>query len=170
MLKMWIIKSKKIKKLHWLNSESKTSQTKTGFSLIEILTVLGILSIITITAIVIFGETRNRTVLQDAQATVLYALEEARSRATTGVGNTGHGVHIEEKRIVTFEGSEYIKGNGDEIILPFSVSTNQSDLDIIFSRISAQSNINTTIILSHISGLTGTITISQDGRILSYLD
>lgn len=161
---MEIIKSEKIKKNLVLNS--KHNVPKTGFSLIEIITTLAIFSIIITASVATFNETKNRTVLQDAQATVIHALEQARSRATNGVGNSKHGVHIEEKKVVSFEGDQYIAGNGDEKILPFAVSTNQSDLTIIFNRLSAQPDTGATIILNHISGITETITITPEGIIL----
>jgi prepilin-type N-terminal cleavage/methylation domain-containing protein len=140
---------------------------KNGFSLIEMVTVIGIFGIVAVAGFGAFKGVKNRVVLDEAQANLLFALEQARNRAATGFGTSGHGIHIEEKRIVIFEGTEYVEGEGEEIILPPTVSTNQTNSNIIFNRISASTNASTTIIINHISGDKKIITITQDGRIIT---
>lgn len=140
---------------------------KNGFSLIEMVTVIGIFGIVAVAGLGSFKVVKNRIVLDEAQANLLFALEEARNRAATGFGQSKHGIHIVGNRIVIFEGDEYVEGEGEETILPPTVSTNQASTTIIFNRISASTNASTTIIINHTSGNKKIITITQDGRIIT---
>lgn len=143
---------------------------KKAFSLIETLAVISIFSVIALVLIfTINSGTKNKALLDKAQANLLHALELARSQASSGAGTTNHGVHIESDKIIVFEGNEYIEGDGREIIFPSSISTDQTGLTIIFERIKALPEIATdaVIILEHLSGVNKIITITQDGRIIS---
>jgi len=158
-----IIDSKKTKKIY-LNNQKK----RNGFSLVEMITVIGIFGIIATAGFTAFKEVKNRIVLNEAQANLLFALEQAQNRAATGFGTTTHGVHIEEERIVIFEGSEYVEGAGEEIVLPnVTVSTYPVISDIIFNRISASTNASTTITINHNISGEKKITVTQDGRIIT---
>jgi len=138
---------------------------KNGFSLIEMITVIGIFGIVGAAGFVAFKGVKNRIVLDEAQANLLFALEQAQNRAATGFSSGGHGIEIKENKIVPFEminGQKYEESGG----IPFSssVSVTPTNVDIIFNRISASTTANTTIT---ISGLKKTITITQDGRIIT---
>ena len=134
-----------------------------GLTLIEILVSMSILAIITGTMLATV-KGRDGIQLENTQASIVQALQEAQNRSATGVGETKHGVHIEENKIVTFEGDTYT-GTGKEIPLPPSISTDQSDLNIIFDRISAGTDLNNTIILKNANGDSKTITITPEGLI-----
>jgi prepilin-type N-terminal cleavage/methylation domain-containing protein len=145
---------------------------KNGFSLIEMVTVIGIFGIVAAAGLGAFKGVKNRIVLDEAQANLLFALEQAQNRAATGVGTSGHGIHIEEKRIVIFEGDKPEDYDENEeknevINLPsnVTVSTDQINSNIIFNRISASTDAATTIIINHINGDKKRIDITKDGRI-----
>ena len=130
---------------------------KKGFTLVEILIVIAIFGIVGSAASVMFNETRNRVVLEDAQASVINALEQARSRALTGVRTTGttgsdHGIYIDytNNKIYSFEGNAW-PGTGQEISLPPNVSIiyPTSNMEIIFNRLSGQTNGEKTITLKN---------------------
>lgn len=144
---------------------NKNHKTKYGFSLLEMIIVISIFSIAAAASFATFNESRNRAVLEDAQASIINALEQTRTQSATGVGTENHGVRINENEIVILEGS----ADQNEVSLPAGVSTNLSDLEIIFDRISAKTNITDDIVitLTHIlSGVTKTITITPNGRII----
>ena len=106
-----------------------------------------------------FGQARNQALLEDGQASIINALEIARSRAASGVGDTKHGIRINPDSIITFEGDTY-SGGGETIELPPNLSTDKNAFDIIFDRISAKpSNVPTTIEITHSSGLIDPINI-----------
>lgn len=140
---------------------------KSAFSIIESLIVLGIFSSIALMALGTFRGERNDAEIKDATASVRNAFERARNEAATGKGYDNHGVHVEEQRVVLFEGSTYVPGVGKEILLPLSVSTDQASTTIVFDRIRATPSASTTITIHHISGATSTVTVSNDGTISS---
>ncbi len=139
-------------------------EEKKGFSLIEVLVVIAIISIIATVVILNFGQTRNQALLEDGQASIISALELARSRAASGVGEARHGVRIEADRIIIFE-----EGNPDEETISLSPALSigaGSWGEIFFDRISAKTDLTDekTIIIEHSSGQE-TITISEQGVI-----
>jgi len=142
--------------------------TRNAFSLIESLVVLSIFSIIAVMAVGTFRGERNGAEIQDATASVRNAFERARNEAATGKGNEKHGVHVEADRVVIFEGTSYVPGVGKEVLLPAAVSTDQASTTIVFNRISATPDASVTVIISHISGATSTVTVTNDGIISSH--
>ncbi|OGZ17590.1 MAG: hypothetical protein A2V72_02315 [Candidatus Nealsonbacteria bacterium RBG_13_37_56] len=134
---------------------------KKAFSLIETIMVISIFSIIALVFVfTINNGTKNKTLLDRAQANIIYALETARSQAAAGIGSI-NGVKIEQDRF-TILGSE-------PTILPSSISTDQTSLTIIFQRIDALPEIGSDaiIILRQESGIEKNITITKDGKIIS---
>lgn len=136
-----------------------------GFTFIEFLLVISIMAITAAAALTMFRDTNKRALTQDAQASVLYALERARSRAVNGFGETDHGVYVKTNSVVAFEGDTYVPGEGREIPLPFPVSTDHSGTAIVFSRLSGQSTASTTITVSHPSGIEYPVNVTHEGTI-----
>lgn len=138
---------------------------KSGFSIIEIIISISVLGIIIASTITIFTNRKNITMIEEARASIIQILEQAQNQSATGVGDSSHGVRIENNKIITFSGNSYL-GEGSEITLPYSISTDKSDLTIIFDRLNAKPNTNTVIKVNHISGITRNITITSEGLIL----
>ena len=136
-----------------------------GFSLIETVMVVAVIGIVAYASLGSLRQARNRTLLGNAQATILHAFEGARSRAVTGVGTGDHGVHLEPDRIVAFEGSAYT-GAGFETLLPLSIATDQVSSTIVFHRLSARSSASTTVVITSNAGSTSTVSVTYDGVII----
>ena len=149
----------KIQKIH-----PKYQKSESGFSLIEIVAVMGILGIIMTIGSMSFASSTEKLALDQAQANILFALEEAQNRAATGFGTGNHGVRINGNEIIIFEGDTYNTNVKEEVISLLNVSTDQTGLDIIFERIKATTTANT-IIISHTNGSTKTINITSNGKI-----
>ena len=154
--------------IYLLLKKSKSQKTKIGFSLIEILVVISIFAIIATVASTNLNGKKQKIILEQAQASVVQAFEEARSKAATGFGEEKHGVHVEQTKVIVFEGDSYVPGTGNEIALPSSVLTDQTDMTIIFTRISAEPDTDKDepIIITHTNGETKTIILTEDGKII----
>jgi len=137
---------------------------KKGFSLVEMVIVISIFALVASSVFVMFNETRNQAVLEDAQASVINALEQARSRAATGVGTTDHGVCIKENKIITFEGNSCPESGNVEELPPFVSTDKYETTTIIFNRLSSESSTSTTITLDY-RGATATVSVTQEGVI-----
>ena len=138
---------------------------KKGFSLVEIIMVMAVIGIVVAIVVVNFGQTRNQTLLEEGQASIINALEIARNRAASGVGDTNHGVRIEPDKVIVFEGDSYT-GTGQETLLS-PLSTDHIDSEITFERIRAIPNGPITINITHGSGLTESVTLNEKGVISS---
>ena len=152
-------------------NRSDHQNNKNGFSLAEVIIVVSILGIIMSVSFATLGRSNEQLSLKQAQADILFALEEAQNRAATGFGTKKHGVHfdIDADEIVIFERNvynEFNPGLDQKINLPPNISiTSTGPINIIFERIKATTTDNTDIIISHTSGGIKTITITQNGKI-----
>ncbi len=149
-------------------NRSDHQNNKNGFSLTEVIIVISILGIIMSVSFATLGKSNERLSLKQAQADILFALEEAQNRAATGFGTKNHGVHIEENKFEIFEGDEYASA-GKETNLPPNIFTDKTDTNIIFDRITGSTDGDTIITLTYISGGisggTKTIKVTQNGKI-----
>jgi prepilin-type N-terminal cleavage/methylation domain-containing protein len=150
---------------------NKIKSTKLGFTLTETLIVISIFGVVAAASFLTFTGARSQAVLDDAQASVVNALERARSRAATGVGTTtdfDHGVRIDVsgKQITNFRSDGSVTTTEENATLPPNISIIGSNQEIIFDRLSAISSVSTTITLEHIiSGITTTVSVTGDGII-----
>jgi len=140
---------------------NKFKRTKLGFTVIELIIVISIVGIVAAASFVMFDEARNKAVLQNAQASVINALEQARSRAATGVGTTSHGVKIEGNIISECEGDPCIVTSSTTL----KSATTTNNLTIIFNRLSATSSDATITIENTITGDATTVSVTEDGII-----
>lgn len=139
-------------------------QKKNAFTIIEILIVLSIFLVTSSSILAINRRTRAETALDSSQASVLNALEQARSRAASGFSKNDQGVRIEKRKIIIFEGS-YVPGSGREIDLPRPVFTDQAGREIIFTRLSGKPSSAATITIIHPEGKETKIEINEEGSI-----
>jgi len=149
---------------------NKFKRTKLGFTVIELIIVISIVGVVASASFAMFSENRKKAVLNDAQASVINALEQARSRAATGVGTGNHGIYITDKKIYPCKGNPCATDTENFIELKpfvFASTTNLSQT-IIFNRLSATSSADATITLEYKIGITTiatTVSITQDGII-----
>jgi len=157
--------------------KSKNSKRNSnGYSFIESAIVVGIVGIIAAGSFAISAQMKKRMAVDEARSGLVHALERAQNRAATGFGTNKHGVLIREKEVTAYEyndANERIMGTGEEFSFPSSASTDQTETDIIFSRISAATNLpdeSLTVTLYGSGGADGTektTIIYKNGRIVS---
>lgn len=145
----------------------KTSNIKYrihGFTLIEMLIVLAIFGIMTAAASFMINGENSKVSLQNAQASVINALEKARNQSASGVGDLGtnYGVKITGNKIENFSiGTTNSIGPVTE--LPPNVTVSGLN-EIVFNRLSATSSANATIVIS-LNGQTATVSVATSGVI-----
>lgn len=143
------------------------NKTKNGFTLVETLLVISILGLVGFTSFVYLNGERGKSILKEAQASLINALEIARSHSVSGMGSNEdkkYGVRIDDDSIVIFEGTNEIS----KIFLPPGISTDSSGLEILFNRIKGNIATSSNIIINlfhSITGQTTTVTITPEGKI-----
>ncbi|KKU86284.1 MAG: hypothetical protein A2667_01445 [Candidatus Wildermuthbacteria bacterium RIFCSPHIGHO2_01_FULL_47_27] len=135
-----------------------------AFTVLEALLVIALIGILSVGAIVSLRTGASSSSLSEAQATVLYGLERARSKSAAGMDGTDHGVYLKEHSIISFEGATYVAGTGSEVPFSSAVTITPAENFIIFKRLNAQAS-DMTITLTHRDGFSKTITITENGAI-----
>lgn len=131
-----------------------------GFTYIELLMVVGLIGIILAFGMVMdLGSIARSGVLQERDLFVSLLLTGARAQALANVGNTSHGIHIDNThhRYILFEGDTYTEGAANNRITPFTsehITIEHSDdaENILFERLSGD-----------VSEGAGTLTIRGNG-------
>ena len=144
---------------------NKIKKTKLGFTVIELIIVISIVGMVASASFAMFGENRKKAVLDDSQASVINALEEAQNRAATGFGTTTttkHGVWITTNGFAICGDTTSTCASSTQFT---NVTTNWPDLFISFNRLNGKPNTASEIILVNPSG-SMYITVTEGGLIL----
>lgn len=118
------------------------SYKKAGFTLVEGLIVIGILGLIILGSFVATRGKQQKVILNDAKATIVRALEKARSNAETGVGTGNHGIRINGNTITLLRDCGSPCADDFSMQLPAAICVDfldsGGDNQIVFDRLSAQ--------------------------------
>lgn len=144
-----------------------------GFTLMEILVVLGIITIIASLTFYFFGKANKQTVLEKDVASVVSFVRNARLLSIASKNASPFGIHLEEDKVVLFEGNPYSAGGPNEKTFYFSrevylssYSLNKGGSDIIFARLTGDtSNYGTVTVSLRDNSASTTFTILKTGVI-----
>ncbi|HUD03080.1 MAG TPA: type II secretion system protein [Candidatus Paceibacterota bacterium] len=149
--------------------------TPKGFTLIEVLVVLGMFALVGACSLVIGMESYQSGSLIDDQASLVSALQKARSEAMSAVcvgsactGGVPHGVHITAKQLIIFQGAVYNPNdeNNDYISLQDAALAVSGLSDVMFAEYSGDSSAPGDVVMSDASGCIATTSIGAEGQIL----
>lgn len=150
-----------------------------GISLLEILFVISIIIVITVMIVLNLSKFRSEQALQNTTSDIISLLNEARTNTISSKNATYYSVHFESARAVLFTGgtfTEPVSTNkqidiDSSVTIPASVgiSLNGGGSDVIFTRISGDTQDYGTIIVRLTSDATRqkTITINKTGIVSS---
>ena len=142
---------------------SKKFTTKEeGFSVIEVVTIIGIFAITAGYGFSTFREASHERELESAQATLVRSVEEARNKASNGMGGEDYGVLINKNSIAVFQGDSW-QGTGTEYLFSPNISSDKNGKEIIFERINGRTSEQVSVILSHKNGEKKIININKNG-------
>lgn len=143
-----------------------------GFSLIEIVIVVAIVAALAVVAMLSLTSMRDRLLLDDAQSSLAFHLEELKSRAVAGTGGEAHGVYFHDEGYVQFVGDAYDPNdasNDPHMIDPGLTLTTDilGDEEVIFSRITGTTDdtVTLTIRLANDPTKTRVIVIGEGGDV-----
>jgi prepilin-type N-terminal cleavage/methylation domain-containing protein len=146
-----------------------------GFTLIEVLVVLGMFALVGACSLVIGMESYRSGSLADDQASLVSALQKARSEAMNAVcigsactAGMSHGVHITSKQLVIFQGSVYNSNDdtNDYVPLQDAALATSGLSDVVFAEYSGNANQSGDIFMSDEAGHSATTSIGIDGQIV----
>ena len=96
-------------------------QTKSGFSLLEMLFVIGIMAILFLIGTKIFSNSSPKYKVDNAVVIVLNLLNEAKSMTSSAVGSSQYGVHFETTTLTLFKGETFsaVDPNNRELVTTY---------------------------------------------------
>jgi len=145
-----------------------------GFSLIEIVIALAILILIIGLAFASYRYFEKKTELETSTQKIVSILKTAQTKTLASEDDSSYGVHFEENRYILFKGETYqIETEENKVNqLPSrlevsDIDLNNESIDVIFQKISGQTEQYGTIILSSIDQPENskTINIQPSGQI-----
>lgn len=143
-----------------------------GVSLVEVLIVIGILAIIAaLTFETYISVNANKALDFDAQR-IIAELSQARSLTLGSKNGTEWGIHVASTSVTLFEGDAYIEGASGNMVSSLNPVVRISNIslygggaDIVFKRLTGNTNVTGTILLSNVasSSVSRVITIYGSG-------
>lgn len=146
----------------------------TGFTLIEILIVVVILGGILSTTIISLSKFHRAQVLRTTSEEIISLLNDARSRTFSSENSSQYGVHVTSSDATLYIGPTYTSGTStnkvttiDSLVSISSISLNGGVSDVLFNRLSGDTNGYGTITLQLVSDATKqkVITILKTGTV-----
>ncbi|MFY9462545.1 MAG: prepilin-type N-terminal cleavage/methylation domain-containing protein [Candidatus Sungiibacteriota bacterium] len=130
------------------NLREKHTQLVWGFTLIEILVSIAVIVIVILVIVSGLSSFRKSAELNQAVDGVVSQLREARRRTIESKDASRWGVHVESSRTTLFKGVSFPEGTDKEIfVLPTTV-TIAGPIDIVFKRISGDTDNAGTVTLA----------------------
>jgi len=137
-----------------------------GLTLIEIIVSISILLIVLAIGLLSFSDAKNKKELHSTADTLILRMEEMKTNAISGKGGSSFGVKFNTDSYTLFQGSSYNISDPENIVhdIPdiFEINTTieNSDVSIVFERLSGEASSSDTITISEISDPSNTISIS----------
>lgn len=139
-----------------------------GLTMLEILTSIAVIAVVVVIVVSALAVFRRSADLNSAVDGVYAQLREARRRTIESKDASRWGVHVESSRTTLFKGATYSSGAADNEVsgLPSTV-TIAGPTDIVFKRLSGDTDNSGTLTLTSIqdTSKTKTIIIRSSGLI-----
>lgn len=143
-----------------------------GFGLLELLISISIIGVLSLIGLWYFTRATNMEALKKDAQGIIAIINEARTSSLASKNALKYGVHLEEFQTVLFEGDTYINGAVSNKYQLFNQRVHKSSHslggggdDIVFSRLTGETNnfgtINIALINDSMSSTT--ISINQSG-------
>ena len=147
------------------------SDNRTGFTILEILLVVGMIVLLVAVSVPALGGWAARSQLSNFPLQAIDSLRRAEARATSGSGNSDHGVHFESGQFVLFEGSTYSAVDPDNqvVSLPANMTISAISLtgggaDVIFEKPTGETATDGTITFEYTpDGTSITVSVNELG-------
>lgn len=144
--------------------KSTSSTTSSGFTLLEIVIVLAIAVLLTGVVLASFGAYRKSTALSKDTEAVMEILREARSKTVSSKNALSYGVRFTSTSTILFAGTAYAASTTN-VTTPLSQNITLTTtlpagvFDIVFNRITGETNQNSTISIKLTSDTLSSTTI-----------
>lgn len=122
-----------------------------GFTIVEILVVVAIIVLLAGLALLGLTSLRDRLALEDATSSLVFHLEESKTRAVAGRGGVSHGIHFADDGYAQFAGAVYDEDDVTNILheldprLEMTTDILAGETAVVFSRITGATDAPVTL-------------------------
>ena len=149
-----------------MRSQAVLKNKNFGFTIVELLIVIGLLGVVISMGLTVNIDFYSREVRSSEHITLVSLLHRARSNAMNNVNFSNHGVHIEDHAYTTFSATPYDANNPNNQTINGNPNFIISGLDeVIFEKVSGNTENAGTIIIEDTNGIEKIITIHANGLI-----
>ncbi|MEK7635439.1 MAG: prepilin-type N-terminal cleavage/methylation domain-containing protein [Patescibacteria group bacterium] len=144
-----------------------------GYTLMELIIVIVIMTIILAVSFYFIPQWGKKDALEKDVAGLSAFIRDAQMLSVTSKNAMPFGIHLQNDKVVLFEGSTYVAGGANEKVMAFSnkvylygYSLNGGGSDIIFTRLTgATANFGTITLSLKDNSASTTVTVLQTGII-----
>jgi prepilin-type N-terminal cleavage/methylation domain-containing protein len=150
-----------------------TSVRQKGFSFIEVILVIGLFAfIVAFGSVISLNSVARSSVIQERDLFVTLLLRGARAEALANVGETDHGIKIDNDthEYILFYGNDYDSGAPENRLIPFTnnnitITTDSGEDEIVFEALSGSVNEGAGTLTLSLGAATQEIIINEVGQI-----
>ncbi len=142
------------------------SNTKKGFSLVELLIVFSMIAVLSAVSITMYTQIKNKNNLEVSTTSIVQALRYAKMNAEQVNDDEKWGVYVTSDKVTVFKGNSYSNrdaSSDQDLNLPGGVEVSGLD-EVLFNKVSGIPEEEGAIILSN-SDSTVTIVINEKGTV-----
>jgi len=154
--------------VYQIKYKGRSSFSRCGFSLTEVIVVLAIFAIFAVISDSIYSNVVSSNSLEIAANSVVTAMRKAQSNSSHVNNDSSWGVYIATTSVTIFRGTSYAARTiGSEQTLNFPAKTSASGLnEIVFAKLTSLPSISGTTTIINTTSSTKNIFINEKGTII----
>jgi len=153
--------------MHPLKLKTHNLKPNSGFTVLEIMIVVVMITAIASLGLTVGYDVYRSGTLSAERDIIVSSMQKARNFAITNVGESDHGIYLEDDKHTIFRGSSYATRDMsyDLEIVNSPRITSSGELEFVFEQLSGDGLMTGTTTITDDRGISRSISINEEGRI-----